>query len=71
MFTTPRLWRNLQLGLLKHTFKYWTEESLVTLFKVYVRPHLEYCTQACTPTLRQGAKIEIFHFSRNYFHTPG
>ena len=38
---------------LKHTFKYWTEESLVTLFKVFVRPHLDYCIQACTPTLRR------------------
>ena len=42
---------NRKLGLLKHTFKYWTEESLATLFKVFVRPHLE--TQACTPTLRR------------------
>ena len=49
---------NRKLGLLKHTFKYWTvtEESLVTLFKVCVCPHLEYCIQACTPTLRD---IEI------------
>ena len=31
---------NRKLGLLKHTFKYWTEEGLVTLFKVFVRPHL-------------------------------
>ena len=44
---------NRKLGLLKHIFKYWTEESLVTLFKVFVRPHLEYCIQACTPTLRR------------------
>ena len=29
------------------------EESLVTLFKVFVRPHLQYCIQACTPTLRR------------------
>ena len=43
---------NRKLGLLQHTFKYWAEESLVTLFKVFVRPHLEYCIQACTPTLR-------------------
>ena len=44
---------NRKLGLLKHIFKYWTEESLVTLFKVFVRPRLEYCIQACTPTLRR------------------
>ena len=48
---------NRKLGLLKHTFnfKYWTE-SLVTLFKVFVQPHLEYCIgciQAGTPTLRR------------------
>ena len=44
---------NRKLGLLKHTFKYWTEESLVTLFKVFVHPHLDYCIQACTATLRR------------------
>ena len=44
---------NRKLGLLKHKFKYWTEESLITLFKGFVRPHLEYCIQACTPTLRR------------------
>ena len=32
---------------------YWTEASLATLFKVFVSPHLEYCIQACTPTLRR------------------
>ena len=44
---------NRKLGLLKHTFKYWTKESLATLFKVFVHPHLEYYIQACTPTLRE------------------
>ena len=44
---------NRKLGLLRHTFKYWSEESLVTLYKVFVRPHLEYCIQACSPTLRR------------------
>ena len=42
---------NRKLGLLKHTFKYWGE-SLATLFKVFVRPHLEYCIQSYAPTLR-------------------
>ena len=27
---------NKKLELLRHTFKYWTEESLSTLYKVYV-----------------------------------
>ena len=44
---------NRKLGLLRHTFKYWTEESLATLYKVFVRPHLEYCIQACSPSLRR------------------
>ena len=44
---------NRKLGLLKHTFKYWTEDSLATLYKVFVRPHLEYCIQACSPTLQR------------------
>ena len=48
---------NKKLGLLKHTFKYWTEDSLATLYKVYVRPHLEYCVQACAPTLVRDIKV--------------
>ena len=48
---------NKKLGLLKHTFRYWTEESLSTLYKVYVRPHLEYCVQACAPVLRRDINV--------------
>ena len=44
---------NRKLGLLRHTFKYWTEDSLATLYKVFVWPHLEYCIQACSPSLRR------------------
>ena len=33
---------NRKLGLLKHTFKYWTEES---------------CIQACTPTLKRDRDL--------------
>ena len=48
---------NKKLGLLRHTFKYWTEESLSTLYKVYVRPHLEYCVQACAPVLKRDVRV--------------
>ena len=37
------------LGLIRRSFKYLTKESLTTLYKVYVRPHLEYCVQSWSP----------------------
>ena len=48
---------NKKLGLLRHTFKHWTEESLSTLYKVYVRPHLEYYVQACAPILKRDVRV--------------
>ena len=37
------------LGLIKRSFKNLDEESLKTLYCLYVRPHLEYCIQAWSP----------------------
>ena len=37
------------LGLIRRSFKYLTTESLTMLYKVYVRPHLEYCVQSWSP----------------------
>ena len=48
---------NKKLGLLRHTFKYWTGDSLSTLHKIYVKPHLEYCVQPCAPVLRRDVKV--------------
>ena len=33
------------LGWIKRTFKYITPQSFLILYKTYIRPHLEYCTQ--------------------------
>ena len=40
---------NKMLGMIKRTFSHLDRTMLVQLFKVYVRPHLEYCQQACSP----------------------
>ena len=39
------------LGLIKRTFNYFNANSLVKLYKTYVRPHLEYCVQVWSPFL--------------------
>ena len=36
---------NKVLGMIKRTFSYLDEEILTQLYKVFVRPHLEYCQQ--------------------------
>jgi len=36
-------------GLVKQTFKYINKTSFLTLYKSYIRPHLEYCTQVWYP----------------------
>ena len=40
---------NKVIAMIKRTFSYLDKAMLVQLFKVYVRPHLEYCQQACAP----------------------
>ena len=39
------------LGIIKRTFSYLNEDNFLLLYKTYVRPHLEYCQQACHPYL--------------------
>ena len=41
---------NQTLGMIKRTFSYLDETSFVQLYKVFVRPQLEYCQQAVNPT---------------------
>ena len=43
---------NKMLGLIKRTFTYLDKDSFLMLYKTYIRPHLEYCQQACYPYLR-------------------
>ena len=42
---------NKILGMTKRTFSFLDKEMLVLLYKVFVRPHLEYNQQACSPYL--------------------
>ena len=39
------------LGLIKRSFKFISNESLPVLYKLYVRPALEYCAPAWSPYL--------------------
>ena len=41
---------NQTLGMIRRTFSYLDETSFVQLYKVFVRPQLEYCQQAVNPT---------------------
>jgi len=42
------------LGLIKRTFTHLTKESFLTLYKTYVRPHLEYCVPIWSPYLAKN-----------------
>ena len=48
---------NSILGMIKRTFSYFSKESLLTLYKSYVRPHLEFCVQAWSPFLKKDIII--------------
>ena len=48
---------NKILGMIKRTFSYLNEEMLVQLFKVFVRPHLEYAQQAWSPYLQKDIDL--------------
>ena len=39
--------------MLKRTFKYWNGRIFVRLYKIYVRPHLEYCIAAWRPSKKK------------------
>ena len=43
--------------MIKRTFSYFSKESLLTLYKSYVRPHLEFCVQAWSPFLKKDIII--------------
>ena len=50
---------NKVLGMIKRTFTFMDKTMLVQLYKVFVRPHLEYCQQACSPYLiKDQQKLE-------------
>jgi len=43
----------LVLGMIYRNFKVINKRQFLTLYKTYVRPHLEYCIQAWSPSLRK------------------
>ena len=48
---------NRVLGLIRKTFSYVSKESFLTLYKTYVRPHLEYCVQVWSPYLKKDIDV--------------
>jgi hypothetical protein len=44
---------NSVLGMIRRSFTYIDKESLLVLYKSYVRPHLEYCVQVWSPYLEK------------------
>ena len=45
------------LGLIRRTFKINSAEMFLFLYKMYVRPHLEYCVQSWSPYLARDIDI--------------
>ena len=48
---------NKTLGMIKRTFSYLNETMLAQLIKVFIRPHLEYCQQAISPTMKKDSNL--------------
>ena len=48
---------NGTLGMIKRAFSYIDKDSLLVLYKSFVRPHLEYCVQAWSPFLVKDKNI--------------
>ena len=46
--------RNQFLGLIRRTIMYKEKQLIVPMYKAIVRPHLEYCFQACRPYHKKG-----------------
>ena len=48
---------NKMLGMIRRTFSYIDEHSFILLYKTYIRPHIEYCQQACYPYLSKDTDM--------------
>ena len=46
-----------KLRVIKRTFKYFNTDCFAILYKTYIRPHLEYCIQAWSPSLKKDITI--------------
>ena len=49
---------NQIIGLIRRTVAYKEKQLIVPLYKVIIRPHLEYCMQAWRPYLKDVDKLE-------------
>ena len=48
---------NAVTGIIRRHFKRLNRKDFVLLYKTYVRPHLEYCVQAWSPSLKKDIKL--------------
>ena len=48
---------NRILGMIRRTISYKSKDTIRTLYKSLVRPHLEYCVQAWRPHLRKDIDL--------------
>jgi len=48
---------NKILGIIKRSFTYKSSHMIVTLYKSFNRPHLEYCVQALRPHLKKDINL--------------
>lgn len=48
---------NRTLGMIKRSFTYLNQQTVVILYKSLVRPHLEYCVQAWRPHLQKDINL--------------
>ena len=46
-----------QLRIIKRTFTYYDQKCFTILYKTYIRPHLEYCIQAWSPSLKKDVTV--------------
>jgi len=45
------------LGMIKRTFNTVNKEMFLTLYSIYIRPHLEYCIQAWAPYFKKDIDV--------------
>ena len=43
--------------VIKKTFKYFDHDAFQTLYRTYIRPHLEYCVPAWNPGMKKDIKV--------------
>ena len=48
---------NRMTGIIKRTFSYMNKDMFLTLYKTFIRPHLEYCPEVWNPHLSKDIEV--------------